>query len=29
LASSALTSSVLADEAEDAHRQALLGRDSY
>jgi hypothetical protein len=29
LASSALASSVLADEVEDAHRQALQGRDSY
>jgi hypothetical protein len=29
LASSALTSSALADEVEDAHRQALQGRDSY
>jgi hypothetical protein len=29
LASSALTSGALADEVEDAHRQALQGRDSY
>ncbi len=29
LASSALTSRALADEVEDAHRQALQGRDSY
>jgi len=29
LTSSALTSSALADEVEDAHRQALQGRDSY
>jgi hypothetical protein len=29
LASSALTSSALADEVENAHRQTLQGRDSY